>query len=226
MAMLEDPESQEALTTLMKALRVDRLTSYRPAKEDDDDLRHDALAAALSFVRERGTRTVAGRNLPAQIEFPVLKGISLPTLDPERWNRPVARAQGLRAAFALLLPVLRGEIEPVAERVRQASREHFRTWRAKKRSAAESSLDDPKLAPIASPPRSEEIASSERMDSTRAALNAYREVVARWGDKAGAFLHGIAAGLSIAAAARAAGISRQTGHKYIRKLHLNYPQDL
>lgn len=223
LAIVEDPESQEALTTLRKTLRVDRLTSYRPGKEDNDDLRHDALAAALSFVRDCGIRTVAGRKLPARIEFPVLKGISLPTLDPDRWDRPVARAQGLREAFALLLPVLRGEVEPVAEKVRQASREHFRMWRAMKRSAPEASLDDPKVASTVSLPPIEEIASPERLDSTRVALDAYCEVVARWGEKAGAFLTGVAAGLPISKAARKAGITRQTGHKYMRKLRQARP---
>ncbi|MBI3770339.1 MAG: hypothetical protein HY271_17850 [Deltaproteobacteria bacterium] len=206
---LMPPDDAVALRQLLRALRVSQLTSFRPEKESDEDLRQDALASALDFVDRHEREITAPWTLPDRIELPALP-VPIPGVDARRWDWPALVASETHATAALLLPALRGDLEALPEKVRLALRDHFESWNAQKRSGEEVLFDD---SDHASPTDVE-----SDLARRRAVQDFYAEARRRWGDRACVFLDALLRGRTVEEASKRAGVSRQTGHKYLREL--------
>lgn len=210
-------DREGSLHELLAALHVERITSYRRNREDDEDLRSDALRAALQKLEKFRSSPMHQINLPSRVNLSALPVDGLPPTEG-RWDWPAIRARQVAETLRLLLPLLNGDAEKLPETVRQAMREHFRKWNAAKRTGLEISLaeENESGTPLA------ELAAES--DTERTALSKH-EVLSflkiaeeRWGPMGTASLRALYEGNTTQAAAKLAGISRQTGHNYIREL--------
>jgi hypothetical protein len=228
---------EDAREYLLKALRSDSRLGHllrphkcRSAKEDEADLEEIALVYLIKAYRDAQERAVDGLPFPSHIRSDPPPNIlaRLPE-DRERLGDRVL-AWTFREEWKAFMPVLRGDTEKLAEAVRQHLREHYRKgrprkrrppkgrprkWRAKKRQGQEIELDASKHAPT---PRGDLGAQARRMEALADVSRYYDIASQQWGERARVFLDALRAGQSITHASRDAGVSRKTGHKYLREL--------
>jgi hypothetical protein len=202
-----------ALEELLAALKVDRITSFRPGKESDEDLQGVALEAAVRQL-ERFRDDIRERIFPEQVNLP-----HIPVLDPAsreqqavRWNWKDLRAKELKETIVSLLPLFRGE--ELAAKVHSAIKEHFRKWGASKRRGVEVPLSEDEDHPLPEVEGGDGRSVEEQVHSKWVANVVMQAVKGHWGKKGQSFIHALLEGKNLAEASRAAGISRQTGNKY------------
>ena len=111
-----------------------------------------------------------------------------------------------------LLPLLNGDAEAIPERVRLAKREIFRKRKAAKRASVEVPFDDDEHGRAAARNDTEEAVAA------RAAVEQARAVLRPHAARGEAFFEARVGGATIEEAAAKAGVSRETGKQYIRKL--------
>jgi hypothetical protein len=209
--MLARPGSLEEL---LAVLHVDRITSFRSGKEGSEDLQGVALEAAVRHL-EKFRDEIRKRNFPEQVNFPLIPVLDATSREKQgmRWSWKDLRAREFKETIVSLLPLLRGE--ELAEKVHSSMKEHFRKWKASKRTGVEIPLYDDGGRPLP-----EEI---ERGDAPSVEEQVHRKFVAglvmqtakdRWGKKGQLFIHALLEGKNMIEASKAAKISRQTGNKY------------
>jgi len=207
-AVVGRPKGRDAL---LRSLRVERIKSFRQAKESDQDLRSEAVEAAwqkFSVMYESAAENVG---LPRQVT--ISSGGEGPRFD---WKQ--LRKSEVNASLALFLPLLRGDAERLPEKVHQRLRDHFEKWNAAKRAGMEFSLFDEEGSP-ASEPEIEELIAPREM-----AASLLKVAEDRWGERGGAFVQALSEGAKVAEAAKVAGVSRTTANKYTRELR-RYARD-
>jgi hypothetical protein len=133
-------EYPKALEELREALHVERMRSYRPRKEDDEDLRSEATTQAFKKLEEMKATAVEGLKLPEQLHLPPIPTPTVAGQSQNRWDWPTLRAAELKETLRLFLPLLRGEAEQLPAKVHEFLKEHFRKWNAAKRAGEEVSL--------------------------------------------------------------------------------------
>jgi hypothetical protein len=204
----------QALAELLKVLKVDRIRSFS-AEEDQDDLQSIASEAALKRFDRLGQDTVATYSPGITVRLP--GDLDLPA-EGDRWVAfwPTFLSKELTRARELLLPILEGKTEALPEVVHQALRDHWDRRRALKRTGATVGLEHTDARALST---LHDFASRGGLD----AIDLYRIAERRWGMRGMRFLNALKQDMSVEEASRAAGISRKTGHKYLRVLGLNTP---
>jgi hypothetical protein len=214
----------EAVAGLVRALHVERLRTYHPKKEDDGDLRCIALEGAVRGYREMGDKAVEGLPFPKSISLNLPPDVRVHLPPTPWWEWSELLAYEFRSASKLLQPVLSGKVEELPTRVWARLKDHRRKRRAKKRTGIEVPIaeepdgnDEPHahLRPAVEPDRPDFEAMLDAQNTRR---RLYEVASKRWGERGRAFVDALQEGKSVSEAARAAGVSRATGHKYQREL--------
>jgi hypothetical protein len=205
----------DALADLLKALHVERITSYRENKESSEDLQSIAFLTLWRRYREIYDAVADSLRVPEQID---LSDGGDHRLVPERLQQ-----RELSASLSVMLPLLRGDAEKLPEPVRQSLREEFRKWKAAKRNAREESIYQEGQTDEGGRPLVERIAGhhpdpEECAISNLEAASMMTLAEKRYGEKGRLFLQALSEDLTFAEAATLAEISRQTAHKYVREL--------
>jgi hypothetical protein len=199
-----DKVKPTSLLELHKALTVDRITTYRPEKESDEDLRAIAVGAAMKAFNQIGHENKADLEKGPYPKTPLAKAFPVASSAWGQWK--IRNSAMEKRDFALMqeyyLPALEGK--KISERARQALRDHFEAREAKKRTAETLSLDRAKKESV-SPP----------WESYFDAGRAYKIAVERYGQKGQQFLDTLKDTENIKEASARAGISRQMGHRYL-----------
>jgi hypothetical protein len=209
----EEPRGEKDLLT---ALKVERLTSYQPAhEEDDEDLRSVAKVKAWEGYAAIGEDMVSG--MPARVAVPPLPALAgLPAEPKPPWDvvGPFVLGQELQSMVKTLLPVLR-EAEALRGKVHQDLRTHWEKRDAQKRKGEKVSLDEEKDAAT----QTDFSAGAFR----QGALDSlYTIANRRWGERGTRFITALTQGETVTAASKAAKVTRQVGHKYLRELKKAY----
>ena len=120
---------------LQKLLKVDQLTTYRPQKEDSEDLRGLALQKAYEEYDKQAEALVSTptKETPS---LPLREAASWDAQYEARWDREV------KPALRRLLPVLLGTSEGIPSKVRQHMRVYWKQWKAMKRTGEEVDLQE------------------------------------------------------------------------------------
>lgn len=130
------------ISKLLKPLRLEKISSYRPVKESGEDLQGIALMAALEYHRNLPCRVRV--KLPKTTFVPLPQIPGLPVEDPPWWNQFYSDYLAeLMDRFARgVVPTLKDEEEKVRERVHQTLRDHWEGWEAQKRTGEEVSFEE------------------------------------------------------------------------------------
>jgi hypothetical protein len=201
----------QVFNALWRVLSDQRLKSRGPSKDD----RALAVAKAWEYYLKMG-REVAHFSTSHGFSVPPPSTAGVPAAKREGWesfNALVLLGQ-LNLALARFLPILRGQVDELPENVRQALRDHWEKGKAQKRTGVEVELDEMKLPDESSPIR----VKTTSADDTALSAEAYRLAERRWGAKGTRFLDALLESGSVVEASSEAGVSRQTGHKYLREL--------
>lgn len=130
----------EGLGELHKALRVERITTYRPKKYSDEDLKEIAVEGALKAFSEMGRALKMEMPQGAYPLTPLARPLPVKPEVSEQWERVNAAME--RKDFAMMqeyyLPALEGK--KISQRARQALRDWFEKWEAQKRKGEEVDL--------------------------------------------------------------------------------------
>lgn len=96
---------------LPTVLNVEKLTSYHPSENSDEDLRNEAVKKALEYQREMEEKAI-DFNLPAEVSLSLPPNTGLPDETPP-WDRlnPLLLSEELKKLEEILLPVLQGKEE-------------------------------------------------------------------------------------------------------------------
>lgn len=231
---------------LESAIKVQRVVSFRPTKEGDDDLRGVAVAAALK--RYYATAAAIEAESPYAYALPEPPSeLRLPTLDAARWAGLLAVLHDTEIAQArrLLIAAALGAAEDLPRLAWGDLTDQWKLWKAAKRAGVEISTSGTEegtgdfeegkrqfglthWGDLRVLPTSDE-------DGSPAALYEAREEAEKlldharvqWGARGEAFLGALLAGRSLVEASAAAGVSRQTGHGWreqLRSLALDPPE--
>jgi hypothetical protein len=208
-------ERPDALADLLKALHVDRITSYRENKESSEDLQSIASLTPWRRYREIYDRVAESLGLPEKID--------LPQVGHHRLVLETLQRHEVSASLSLILPLFRGDAEKLPQPVRQALREEFRKWKADKRDASEVSTYEEGETDESGRPLVERIPGhypdpEESAISNLEAASMMTLAEKRYGEKGRLFLQALSEDMTFAEAATLAGISRQTAHRYVREL--------
>lgn len=192
--------------TLLKAACLDRIQNWRSRDEDSADLQQIALTGLVRWGRNEEkihTRITPPGGIPAlpeELGFPVNDNPPWHKIFPEIFQAAVAKS------LAFDLPRLQGDPDKA---LRQALKDHWEKRKALKRTGEEVSLEEVK-GQAASQPAKE----VSHLDIRRA----YKLAKSRWGERGQRFLDALAKDLTVDKASREAGVSRQTGQKYLREI--------
>ena len=231
------PEQMRAsygiLPGLLKGLAIDRLDDS--ASPDSRDLQSEALAMAASKYHAQMKQLA--QLLPPDLDFaPLEASVGVPAQPRgERWTT-LDRARGpyMRGFILQLSPLVSG-FDP-AQAARQGVRTTFERRAAKKRGgtggrharlqgtvqerSSECSLDEtPESLFLTLDGAAPEHRTAEDQAVAREThRKALESVQRRFGAKVRRFVEALDDGMSVSKAAEAAGVSRQMGHRYLRKL--------
>lgn len=242
-------DQQQQVSTLLRALKVDKLKSYAPWKRTEEDIRADALTAAFTVWREHGNLHGEGAPLPP---CPVPQEDLLPA-EQEFWTGTLSQswARSRQTFVTHTAPIL----DVATETLRKKVRDHLRNeWGTEKRQdsiaigqerfpqftgrdknpegAARAEWD---WSERARKGRQEEIGmvSSPHVSSLSNTVEdkielerLYRVAQKRWGAKAVKFLQALKEGHDKQTAAKRAKVSRPTGDKYLKELRIAHLKNL
>jgi hypothetical protein len=179
---------------LAKVLRVDRIRSYQPWREETKDIEHSGILLALEIYKELGDSRRERRPLP-----PIPQCDNPKEAEAFRYLRKTYEEEAARLT-AELLPILEGDTEAIRGKVRDAQRE---VWRKQRRQ--QTILR-----------RADRFPTGNDAEEVLEAVSAYRFFQRRWGQRGTAFLKAILHKKTTEEAAKKAGISRSTGEKYLK----------
>lgn len=224
------------LTKLKATLKVERMKSFRVRKEDDEDLRALAVEKAWKRYSDAGKMGVPSlaylvvpeERVPSVLEkiasgppallIPVpplpLEEAGLSAMDiGDRWMAvSFISSIELGGFFERLVPVLQGQMETLPQRVHEDLRTHWGKWAAQKRTGVEDTLEEDTLVDA------ETVSAEGEVINRDLVALAYKLATAQWGERGRRFLDALHSGKPVEEASKVARISRQTGHKYLRKL--------
>jgi hypothetical protein len=205
-----DKVKPKDLRELHKALKIEKITTYRPQKESDEDLKGIAVEGATTAFKQIGqTARVDMPEGPYPLT-PLAEALPVELALWKKWERVNGAME--RKDFALMqeyfLPALQGK--KISERARQTLRDHFEAQRAKKRMAETLSLDGAEKDAIL-PPWETSSGNISYLDARKA----YKIVRERYGQKGHQFLDALKETGNVKEASASAGISRQMGHRYL-----------
>ena len=231
-------EGQDRLKEFEKILSVDKISSFHPREQSSDDIKQLAVASAWSAWDKLRDKYTEDPYKPP--EFP----LEMIPEEQEFWdNMMINRVwkNDRRAHLRQMIPIFAGETETIPQIVHSRLKEDWR--KIKRRNeifegrAIDSALKrlDPERAeridwsiiPEMSrkavsqrlieelhEERDQEREISARLESERA----YRIAIKRWGKRGKLFLDALRQGKDVLNASSAAGVTRQTGHKYLSEL--------
>jgi hypothetical protein len=205
----------DSLTDLKDALHVRRLTVHAQYRheEDSSDLQQVAVERAVRRYRylTEGiavTQMISDHEMLALVSPP---DFGLPPL-PDVWAQKIGlgfvKAQ-CHEALKRFGPLLDGAVESAQGHARQAVRDHVHQRKAQKRRGR------PEFEAAF---RALHFQAGSDAESLAATNRAYEVAIKQWGSRGERFLRALAAGEPVAAAAKAAGLSRPTAHKYLKEL--------
>ena len=210
-------------TDFHKLLKVEKISSYRPEKEDADDLKSVATTKAVKFFKRRGESVVV-KQRPGMALPPLPTDLGLPARDPEPWG--LWHRHQLDVYFENLvkdyLSLFFGWVDRVREAARQGLRDHLEKWEAQKRTGDEVILEETKkligLKSFKDWLDKEQREVEAKPDISARMFQVLMEAKKRWGSKAmRAFLF-MSQGKSEQEAAELARIPYQSFRRYISKL--------
>jgi hypothetical protein len=120
---------------LQELLGVEKLQTWRPKKEDSDDLREIAIVSALEKYN-RQCADLANKPLQKVPRAPLRNGAQWDILHRDRYEGEV------KPALKRLLPVLYGTSESIKGDVHQVLRNHWEQWEAQMRTGEEVDLQE------------------------------------------------------------------------------------
>jgi hypothetical protein len=215
------------VTEFHKLLKVKKIPSYRPEKEDAGDLKSEAVTKALEFFKTRG-ETVRVKERPGMPMPAMPQEWGLPARDPDLWglwHRDIV-SWFIDALCKDYLSLFFGRVDRTKEAARQALRNHWEKWEAQKRSGKEVSLEQ---ADKTSPKRSssgvwrkqgERVEEKDKPDISERMFEVLRVAKQnkRWGDKAVKAFKYYLEGKTEKEAAKLAGITEKTFRNYTVRL--------
>jgi hypothetical protein len=139
--LLNRPEALEELRT---ALHIERIKSYRPSKESDEDLRSDGVEAALRKLEDFRSKIWRGISFRESVNLPTIPVLPSDSRTAGSWDWGKLRAEELEETTVAFLPLLNGEAESIVTKVHDALKEHFRKFKAAKREGKEIPICDKK----------------------------------------------------------------------------------
>lgn len=222
---MDEHKWQGELNDLHKAIGVERITSYRPQKEDPEDLRSVATTKAVEFFKRRG-ETIQVKQRPGMPIPPLPQDLGLPPRDPDPW--------GLWHRYQLdiyienlmkdYLSLFFGRVDRVKEAAHQGLRNLWEKWEAKKRSGEEVLYEDAERE-IRSR-QFKEWLEEEREEGTPDVSAKMFEVLRvarkRWGGKAVRALVLLQQGKTQEEAAKLTKIPYQSLRRYLSKLRKEF----
>src|SRR5262249_11948586 len=188
---------------------------------DDEDLRQFAVERGLHHLNGAGTKSLidSGFDLLQMITIPdPPPNVRLPKQNDSIDNRVSMRfaALQIRKAIETLLPVLEGQTNRLPKQVRQSLRDQWEKREAQKRTG--------KKVPVDRAMRIAERTPERWYSQKERAEKAYSTAKKKWGEPADRFLKALAEDKTVEDASKEAGISRQTGQKYLRVLKKELPR--
>ena len=124
-----------SIKRLQELLGVDKLQTWRPQKEDSDDLRALAITKAVEKYR-RQCDDLAGKPTQRIPRLPVRAGAEWDNLHRDRFEKKV------KPALKNLLPVLYGTSETIKGDIHQVLRNYWEQWAAQMRTGEEVDLQE------------------------------------------------------------------------------------
>jgi len=225
--MDENKSVPERMNDLYKLLAVDRITTYRPAKEDPDDLKSEAVTGAYEFFAKRGESVVVKKQpgLPMPLLPPKL---GLAPRDPPPWDLWFRyQLDAYIEALALdYLSLFFGGMDRTKEASRQRRRNHFEKWEAQKRSGRDVDLEEADRTSVTRSSsgvwkkRSERLNAEDTQDASQAMFDVLTEAGKhkRWGPQSIEFAKYFLQGKSEKEAASLAGITDRTARNHLAAL--------
>ena len=210
------------LGELHKALGVERITTYRPKKYSDDDLKQIAVEGALGAFKKMGEALKVEKPQDTYPLSPLARFLPVKTEVSERWE--IVNAAMERKDYTMMqeyyLPALEGK--KISQRARQALKDWFEKWEARKRKGDEISLEQAKGIP------SEE---TSRPVSSLVAKRVYKKTIDRHGEKARIYLDALPESgwknkINIKEASELAEISRPTAYKWLKEYKREYELEI
>ena len=227
-------EGEDRLSEFQKLLSIDKISSFDLREQNADDIKQSAMEIAWSAWNGLKDKYTEDPYEPPEFPFDMLPP------EEEFWrNMMVNRVwkNGKQAHMREMIPLLAGESEAISEIVHGQLREGWRKAKRRKqiRDGHPRKILDPeqkeriewsiipeksrdevfhRLRDELHQEQREQDRSIARFDSERA----YRVATKRWGKRGRQFLDALRRGEDVVAASAAAGVSRQTGHKYLNEL--------
>jgi hypothetical protein len=230
--LLED--GQDRLLEFQKLLSVDKIASFDLREQSASDIKQAAMETAWSAWSALKSKYPGDPYEPPEFPFDMIAP------EEEFWRDMMINRvwkNGKEAHMREMIPLLSGETEAIPEVVHDRLRE---TWRKIKR---RKQIMEGRPRDILDREQNERIEWSvipgksrdevlhrlkdelhqqapelhraiAKLDSERA----YRAAIKRWGNRGRWFLDALRRGEDVVAASAAAGVSRQTGHKYLKEL--------
>jgi hypothetical protein len=198
------------LDDLHKALKVEKISSYKREKYSADDLKAIAVKGALEAFKQIGETS---KSEGPQRPYPLTPLAQALPVDPEVWKQwemvnGAMESQDSKMMQEYYLPARQGQ--KISERARQALKDYFESWKAKKRAAKMVPLHDARKEAVL-PPWETARKSVSYLDAKRA----YQIASERYKEKGPRFLNALKETGDVKEASRRAGISRQMGHRYL-----------
>ena len=192
----------------------DILEPFRAVIEDREDREQDIIVACIRLHRRLEGKPRLLLNNDDAFQIPLLPRAA--SLARER-SPALTRLNGLfalddiKAMWTDILACLQGEMEKVPGRVYQSVRADDEKWSAQKRTGETISLEEPEL---------KHLKTSSMSDKTviHDLRWAYRIAEQRWNRRGQIFLDALREGKTVEEASCDAGVSRQTGQKYLKEI--------
>ena len=231
--LLGSKVSPNTLTDLRRGLKVERITTYEPERESDEDLRALADSAAWKTFTELGKALKV--HLP-QFRYPnspLAKALPVEKKVSEQWE--ILNRSMFTTDFSLMqesfLPALEGK--KISARVRQSLRDHWQSRDAQKRTGEEvplAELDRTILRPSRSGiwrKKSERLEEEKKPDVSGPMFEVLKEAQRhkRWGPKAIEAFKYFLKGKTEQEAAKLAGITDKTFRNNIIRLRKSFSSE-
>jgi hypothetical protein len=230
--LLED--GQDRLLEFQKLLSVDKIGSFDLREQSANDIKQSAIETAWSAWNELKNQYAGDPYEPPEFPFDMIAP------EEEFWREMMIKrvwSNGKQAHMREMVPLLTGQTEAIPGIVHGQLRE---TWRKIKR---RKQIMEGRPRDLLDPEQNERIDWSIIPEKSRAEVfqrlkdelhqensefdtaaakvdseRAYRAAIKRWGKRGRLFLDALRRGEDVVTASVAAGISRQTGHKYLKEL--------
>lgn len=225
--ILMDEGQPVDLKDIHKVLDVEKITSYRPEKEDAEDLKSETVMGAVRFFNRRG-ESVGVKQRPGMPIPGIPSKWGLPTTDPDPWGLWYRYSLDCYVEKILkdYLSLFFGRVDRLKEAGRQHLRDHFEKWKADKRAGDEVSIDEADKAFSGRSRsgvwrnKSDTVVEEEKADISQRMFEVLREAKKhkRWGPQFIEFTKHYLEGKSEKEAAKLAKITDRTARNHLAKL--------